>query len=330
MQIGYAAMLEQFDPADAIAFAAAAERAGFHGTMATDHFQPWLPRHRASSHVWTVLGALGAQVGGDLGTGVTTPTYRTHPALVAQAAATLASLYPERAWLGLGSGDALNEHIVGEYWPEANERIDRMFEAVELIRRLFTASLAGRDIRHRGEYFRMEATRLWTMPPIAPPVYVATGGPLTARRAGRLADGLITSGAPSDRLAPLLSRFAEGARESGRDASTMPKIAQLHLSWAPTDEQAMANALAEWPMVGMRCRRGDIRSPYDFEQLARGVTSADMHAAMVISADPDLHRAELQRYADLGFDRVYLHNVGPDQAEWLEVFGRDVLPKVRS
>lgn len=329
MHIGYAAMLEQSAPADIVAHCVAAEANGFRGFMATDHFQPWLPRHRASSHVWTMLGAIGAHTTGDLGP-VTTPGFRTHPAVAAQAVATLATLYPGRVWMGAGSGDALNEHVTGEYWPEAPERIDRMFEAVDIVRKLFSASLSGRDIRHHGAHFRMEAARLWTMPDQAPPVYVATAGPVTARRAGRTADGLITNGAGVDRAAPLLARFAEGARDSGRRADALPKILQLQLSWAPTDEQAEAYALAEWPMAGLRMRRSDIRSPYDIEQLVRGVTPADMRAGMLISSDPDVHRAQLQRYADLGFSHIYLHNVGPNQREFLEVFGRDVLPKVRA
>lgn len=330
MHIGYAAMLERFEPAAVIANCVAAEAHGFRGVMATDSFQPWLPRHRASAHVWTMLGAIGAHTTGDLGPGVTTPGFRTHPAVVAQAAATLAALYPGRAWLGIGSGDAVNEHITGQYWPEPAERIDRMFEAADIIRKLFTASLAGRDVRHRGEHYRMESTRLWTMPDTAPKVFVGTAGPAAARRAGRTADGLITMGAAVDRLAPLLARFAEGAREAGRDPDRMPRVLQLHLSWAHTDGQALDNALAEWPIAGLRVRRGDVRSPYDFEQLVRGVTEDDMRAGLLISADPDVHRAQIQRYADLGFTHIYLHNVGSNQQEWLEVFGRDVLPKVNA
>lgn len=330
MHIGYAAMLEQFPPSDAVAFAAAAERHGFAGTMATDPFQPWLPRLGQAAHVWSVLGAIGAATTGDLGPGVTTPTFRTHPAVVAQASATLASLYPGRHWLGLGSGEAINEHVVGRYWPEAPERIDRMFEALELIKKLFAASIAGRDVRHAGPNFKMESTRLWTMPPVAPEIYVATAGPVTARRAGRVADGLITTSAPPERLEALLARFAEGARDAGRDARRMPRVLQLHLSWASSDEEAMRNALAEWPIAGMRFGRGDVRSPFELEQLARTVRPEDFAGRMVVSADPELHRAEIQRHLDLGFDRIYLHNVGRNQLEWLEVFGREVLPGLRA
>ncbi|HEY1104557.1 MAG TPA: TIGR03557 family F420-dependent LLM class oxidoreductase [Agromyces sp.] len=330
VHIGYAAMLEQFPPAEAVALAALAEQHGFTGVMATDHFQPWTPRLGQSSHVWSVLGALGERTRGDFGPGVTTPTFRTHPAVVAQASATLASMYPGRHWLGIGSGEALNEHVVGEYWPEAPDRINRMFEAVELIKKLFTASIAGRDVRHAGPSFKLETTRLWTMPPTAPEIYVATAGPVTARRAGRVADGLITTTGPMDRLEALLARFADGARDGGRDVRRMPKILQLHLSWAATDEDAMRNALAEWPIAGMRFGRSDIRSPFEFEQLARTVRAEDFEGRMVVSADPDRHRAEIQRYLDLGFDRIYLHNVGRNQADWLEVFGREVLPGLRA
>jgi len=328
--IGYAAMLERFPPAEAVALAALAESHGFTGVMATDHFQPWVPAQGESSFVWSVLAAIGERTTGDLGPGVTTPSFRMHPAVVAQASATLGALYPGRHWLGIGSGEALSEHIVGDYWPEAPERINRMFEAVDVIKRLFAGSLAGRDVRHSGQHFKLESTRLWTMPDAAPPIFVAASGPVTARRAGRTVDGFITTGAPTERLAPLLTRFEEGAREAGRNPTTMPKVLQLHLSWAPTDEEAMRNALREWPNGGMRFPRSDIRSPFEFEQLARTVRPEDFEGRMVVSADLDVHRADIQRHLDLGFDRIYLHNVGRNQAEFLEVFGRDVLPGLRA
>ncbi|NYJ21234.1 TIGR03557 family F420-dependent LLM class oxidoreductase [Glaciibacter psychrotolerans] len=328
VQIGYAAMLEQFAPADAVAHAAYAEQHGFSGVMASDHFQPWMPAQGQSSFVWSVLGALAERTTGDFGPGVTAPTFRYHPAMVAQASATLASMYPGRHWLGLGAGEALNEHISGAYWPEPHERINRMFEAIDIISKLFTASIAGRDVKHSGQYFTLESTRLWTMPPVAPEIYVATAGPVTAKRAGRVADGLITVGAPLEKIPLLLSKFEAGAREVGKDPAVMPRVVQLHLSWAETDEIAMANALREWPNGAMRFPKGDIRSPFEFEQIAKLVRPEDFDGRMVISADPDVHRAQIQRYVDLGFDRIYLHNVGRNQREWIDVFGRDVLPKL--
>jgi G6PDH family F420-dependent oxidoreductase len=328
LTIGYAAMLEQFHPRDAVELTVHAESRGFTGVMAADHFQPWVPRQGQSAFVWNVLAAIGERTTGNLGPGVTAPTFRWHPAMVAQASATLAAMYPGRHWLGIGSGEALNEHVVAPYWPEAPERINRMFEAIEIISKLFSASLAGKDVKHAGEFYKLESTRLWTMPEVPPPIFVATAGPVTARRAGRTADGLITVGAPVEKITGLFERFEAGAREAGKDPAVMPKVLQLHLSWAPTDEEALVNAMTEWPNGGMRFPKADIRSPFEFAQIARLVRPEDFEGRMVISADPDVHRAEIQRFADLGFDRIYLHNVGRNQREWIDVFAADVLPKL--
>src|SRR3954467_7619308 len=163
-KIGYAAMLEQFGPQEVVNYSVDAEQAGFSGVMAADHFQPWVPQQGNAAFVWNVMTAIGERTKGDVGPGVTCPSFRMHPAIVAQASATLAAMYPGRHWLGIGSGEALNEHILGQYWPETPERINRMFEAVELIAKLFQGSRAGRDVKHSGTHFRMESTRLWTMP----------------------------------------------------------------------------------------------------------------------------------------------------------------------
>jgi G6PDH family F420-dependent oxidoreductase len=328
LTIGYVAELEQFHPTEAVELSAYAEQHGFSGVMAADHFQPWVPAQGQSPFVWNVLTALGERTTGDMGPGVTAPTFRWHPAMVAQASATLAAMYPGRHWLGLGSGEALNEHITAQYWPEAPERINRMFEAIDIIKKLFTASLAGKDVKHSGQFYKLESTRLWTMPEQAPEILVATGGPVTAKRAGKVADGLITVGAPLEKISMLFGKFDEGVRESGRDPENMPRALQIHLSWAPTDDEALANALHEWPNGGMKFPKADIRSPHDFEQMAKLVRPEDFEGRMVISSDPDVHRAAIQKYVDLGFDRVYLHNVGRNQREWIEVFGRDVLPKL--
>jgi G6PDH family F420-dependent oxidoreductase len=255
---------------------------------------------------------------------VTCPSFRFHPAIVAQASATLAAMYPERHWLGLGSGEALNEHVVGGYWPEAAERLERMWEAIEVIQKLFS----GKDVKHRGQHFRMETCRLWTLPATPPPIFIATAGPVTAKRSGRLTDGIITPGAPTDKIAGLLARFDAGAQEAGREPGSQVKIVQLHLSWAETDEQALANAVAEWPNGGMKFPKQDIKSPFDFEQMAKLVRPEDFEGRMLISSDLDAHRADIQRYLDLGINRIYLHNVGRNQREWIEAFGRDVLPKL--
>jgi len=328
LQVGYAAMLEQFHPTEVVELCAAAEQAGFSGVMAADHFQPWVPQQGDAAFVWSVLAAVGERTSGDMGPGVTCPSFRFHPAIVAQAAATLEAMYPGRSWLGVGSGEALNEHVIAGYWPEAGERSLRMFEAIEVIRKLFDASLADKDVKHEGRFFKLESTRLWTMPDTPPPVLVATAGPVNAKKTGRFADGIITVGAPLEKIGGLFDRFAEGAREAGKDPDTMPKVLQLHLSWAQTDEEALGNAMTEWPNGGMKFPKADIRSPFDFEQMAKLVRPEDFVGRMVISADPDVHRQHIQRFVDLGFDRVYLHNVGRNQAEWIDVFAKDVLPQL--
>jgi coenzyme F420-dependent glucose-6-phosphate dehydrogenase len=317
-------MLEQFHPTEAVELSAYAESKGFSGVMAADHFQPWVPQQGQSAFVWNVLTAIGERTTGDMGPGVTAPTFRWHPAMVAQASATLAAMYPGRHWLGLGSGEALNEHITGQYWPEAPERITRMFEAIDIIKKLFT----GKDVKHSGQFYKLESTRLWTMPETPPEILVATAGPVTAKRAGRTVDGLITVGAPLEKISGLFAKFDEGAREAGKDPSAMPKVLQLHLSWAPTDEEALTNAMVEWPNGGMKFPKGDIRSPFELEQMAKLVRPEDFEGRMVISSDPDEHRAYIQRFVDLGFDRIYLHNVGRNQREWIDVFAEQVLPKL--
>jgi G6PDH family F420-dependent oxidoreductase len=320
-QIGYAAMSEQFHPTELVALCRTAEAAGFVGTMAADHFQPWVPAQGHAPFVWNLLTAVGAATTADLGPGVTCPSFKMHPAMVAQASATLAAMYPGRHWLGLGSGEALNEHVVGGYWPEAPERLRRMWEAVDIITKLFS----GKEVKHAGEFFTLEKTKLWTLDE-APPIYIATAGPVTAKRTGRQVDGIITPGATLEKVGGILDKFAEGAREAGKDPDTMPKILQLHLSWAPTHAEAVAHAMTEWPNGGMKFPKGDIRSPYDFEQMAKLVRPEDFDGRMLVSDDPDAHRAEIQRFIDAGFTHVYLHNVGRNQREWIDVFSREVLP----
>lgn len=323
-RVGYSAMLERFAPSDVVQLAVAAEAAGFDGVMADDHFQPWTPQQGQAGFVWNVMTAMAERTRGSVGVGATCPSFRWHPAVVAQAAATLEQLYQGRHWLGIGSGEAISEHVVGGYWPEAPQRIARMFEAVEIIQKLFT----GRDVRHDGRFFTLERTRLWTMPDAPPPVYIATSGPITARRAGASCDGMITVASTPDKVAALFGRFDEGARSAGKDPAALAKIVQVHLSWAPDPAEAAAQALREWPNGAMRFSKADIRSPYDVDQIARLVRVEDFEGRVTISENLDVHRKEIQRYLDAGATHVYLHDAGADQRTWIEVFGREVLPKL--
>jgi len=325
-RIGYAAMLEQFAPQELLGFCQAAETAGFDGIMAADHVQPWVPQQGNAAFVWSFMTAAAERTKGDVGPGVTCPSFRQHPAIIAQAAATMAAMYPDRFWLGLGSGEALNEHVVAGYWPEAPERIARMFESIEIIRKLFS----GKDVKHKGEFYRMETMRLWTMPATPPPIYVATAGPITAKKTGALCDGLITVGAPEEKIEMIFEKCREGCREAGNDPTKFQFILQLHLSWAETDDAALQNAMVEWPNGGMKFPKQDIRSPHDLAQMAKLVRPEDFAGRMLISSDLEAHRREIQRFLDMGFHKIYLHNVGRNQAEWAAAFGREVLPALHA
>jgi coenzyme F420-dependent glucose-6-phosphate dehydrogenase len=326
LQIGYAAMLEQFHPTELVELCEVAEANGFSGVMAADHFAPWVPQQGQAAFVWSFMTAAAERTKGDIGPGVTCPSFRQHPAVIAQAAATMEAMYPGRFWLGLGSGEALNEHVVAGYWPEARERIDRMFEAIHIIRKLFS----GDDVKHKGEFFKMETARLWTLPAKPPPIYVATAGPVTARKTGRFADGVITVGASEEKIERVLAACAQGRQDEDKDPEHFEHILQLHMSWAETDEEALRSAMVEWPNGGMKFPKQDIRSPFEFEQMAKLVRPEDFEGRMLISSDLEAHRREIQKYIDLGIHRIYLHNVGRNQKEWAEAFGREVLPGLRA
>src|SRR5918995_4349342 len=234
-KIGYACMLEQFHPTDLLDWAEQAESAGFTaGFQVSEHFHPWTPEQGQSAFAWSVMGALGERTSLPFGTAVTCPGFRYHPVVIAHAAATLGAMYPDRFWLGLGAGEALNEHIVGGKWPEVGVRSSMMFEAIEIINKLFT----GDVVRHKGVHFTLESAKLYTLPERPVPIYVATAGPLNAKRTGRLADGMITVGAADEKINMLWDKFREGASEAGKDPGGIRPQLQIHPPWAPTQEQA--------------------------------------------------------------------------------------------
>jgi coenzyme F420-dependent glucose-6-phosphate dehydrogenase len=323
--IGYAASFEQFAPSELLRYCQVAEQQGFSGVMASDHFHPWTPEQGQSGFVWSWLGALGATTNLTFGTGVTPPGPRYHPAIIAQAAATLAEMFPGRFWLGLGAGEALNEHITGEYWPDAPERLEKLGEGIEIIQQLFT----GKMVRYRGRHFKVEHAQLFTLPDRPPPIYVATSGPIQSERTGRTCDGIITVGASDQKIKMLMQRFEKGARDAGKDPATMPRLIQLHISWAETGDEATENAMRQWPNGGMDFPKGDIRHPEDFAAMAKLVRPEHFKNRVLISPDLDEHRAHLQRYLDLGFDEIYVHNVGRNQEAFLHAFGREVVPRLR-
>jgi coenzyme F420-dependent glucose-6-phosphate dehydrogenase len=323
--LGYAASMEQFAPSALLRLCRMAEERGFHAVMASDHFHPWVPSQGQSGFVWSFMGALGATTDLRFGPGVTPPGYRYHPAVIAQAAATLAEMFPGRFFLGLGAGEALNEHIAGEYWPEAPLRLERLMESIEIIKQLFT----GKKVKHRGPHFTLESARLYTRPERPPPIYVATSGPIMAHRTGKLTDGLITVGAPDEKLKLLLERYETGAREAGKDPTSMPKLLQVKVSYAPTMAAATEAAMRDWPNGAMAFPKADIRDPEDFEAMAKLVRPEHFRNRVFISPDPEAHVAHLQHSIDLGFSEIYVHNVGREQEPFLEVYGEQVIPRLR-
>ncbi len=326
--IGYAAMLEQFHPTDLLGWCAQAEGAGFDaGFMVSEHFHPWTPQQGQSAFAWSFMGALGTATSLKFGTAVTCPGFRYHPAVIAHAAATLGAMFPGRFWLGLGAGEALNEHVIGGEWPEIGIRSAMMFESIEIINKLFS----GNVVKHKGEHFTLESAKLYTRPDDEHrvPVYVATAGPINARKTGKFADGIVTVGAADEKIGMLWSKFEEGAREAGKDPSGAPKMLQIHVSWAPTDQAAIDQAVLEWPNGGMSFPKQDIKNPEDFAAMAKLVRPEHFTNRVLMTSDLAAHTAHIQHYVDMGFDEVHLHNVGRNQAEFIEVFGKEVLPALK-
>jgi coenzyme F420-dependent glucose-6-phosphate dehydrogenase len=326
-KFGYAAMLEQFEPTPLLDWCEAAERAGFDaGFQVSEHFNPWTPRQGQSAFAWAFMGALGQRTTLPFGPAVTCPGFRFHPVVIAHAAATLGAMYPGRFWLGLGAGEALNEHVVGGEWPDVGTRSAMLFESIEIIAKLFT----GAQVRHRSPFFTVDGARLYTRPTDPVPIYVATAGPLNAERTGRLADGMITVGAADEKIGMLFERYARGAEQAGKDPSRTRRILQVHVSWAPTDDEAMSNAMTEWPNGGMNFSKQDIRNPEDFAAMAKLVRPEHFLDRVLVSADPEVHVAHLRKFVAMGFDEIFVHNVGRNQAAFIETYGQQVLPALRS
>ncbi|MDQ3613663.1 MAG: TIGR03557 family F420-dependent LLM class oxidoreductase [Chloroflexota bacterium] len=321
---GYAASFEQFHPTDLLTYSKRAEQAGFGAVMASDHFHPWTPSQGQSAFVWSWMGALGVSTQMKFGTGVTPPGYRYHPAVLAQAGATLEAMFPGRFFLGLGAGEALNEHIVGEYWPEAPVRLERLMESIEIIQRLFE----GKVVKHRGKHFNVESARLYTLPDKAPPIYVATSGPIMAKRTGKHTDGIITVGAADEKLKMLMDRFEKGAKEAGKDPASMPRMLQVKVSVAETDDEAVEGAVRDWPNGGMNFPKADIRNPEDFEAMAKLVRPENFKNRVLMTSNLDEHVAYLQHFIDLGFGEIYVHNVNRNQEAFIEAYGKHVIPNL--
>jgi coenzyme F420-dependent glucose-6-phosphate dehydrogenase len=314
VEIGYALSSEEHPPRDLVRHAQAAEAAGFTFALISDHFHPWIDRQGHSPFVWSVIGAI-AQATSQLrlGTGVTCPMMRYHPAIVAQAAATSAALMPGRFFLGLGSGENLNEHIVGARWPSAPVRQRMLEEAIEIIRLLWQ----GGEQSHFGTYYTVDHARLYTLPAEPVPLYIAASGANAAELAGRAGDGLITT-SPDDTV---LKAFAT-------TGGSKPRFGQLTVCWAADESTARQTAHKWWPNAALEGELSqELPLPRHFEQASQTVRQEDIASAIVCGPDPEPHRAAIQEFVDAGVNNVYVHQVGQDQAGFVDFYQREILPK---
>ena len=308
--VGYHASHEQFAPEHLLALARRAEAAGFSAAMCSDHFHPWSTAQGHSGHAWSWLGAAMAVTSLPFGV-VNAPVGRYHPAVIAQAAATLERMFPGRFWMAVGSGEALNEAIAGGPWPPKAQRNARLREAVEVMRALW----AGEEVTHEGA-FTVQRARLYSLPEQAPKLYVAALSEDTARWGAAWADGLITVNMPGEATRRIAAAFAEAGGEG------KPMALQVKLSYDETDAAALAGAHAQWKTnVFDGVVSEALRTPEQYEAVAKFVRTGDVAKAVRVSADLARHRAWLQEDLAQGFDALYLHNVNTRQEAFVDAFG---------
>ncbi|MGH7314322.1 MAG: TIGR03557 family F420-dependent LLM class oxidoreductase [Candidatus Rokuibacteriota bacterium] len=317
-QIGYQLSCEEHRPNDLVRNAQKAEEHGFAFATISDHFHPWIDAQGQSPFVWSVIGGIArATERLGLGTWVTCPTTRLHPAVVAQAAATSAAMMPGRFFLGVGTGENLNEHIVGQGWPETEVRQARLEEAIAVIRLLWQ----GGNQSHHGRFFTVENARLYTLPEQAPPLLVAMGGPKSAEMAGRLGDGLIAT----DPEAELVRVFAAAG---GRGK---PRYGSVTVCWARDEKAARKTAHRIWPTAAMESSLSwELPLPQHFADAAKLVTEDAVAEAIVCGPDPEKYVTAIKKYVEAGFDHVAIHQVGPDQAGFFAFYAKELAPALMS
>jgi probable non-F420 flavinoid oxidoreductase len=318
-RIGFHASHEQFPPSELLRLVKAAELAGFDCAMSSDHFKPWGPDQGHSGFAWSWLGAALEATSMPFGV-ISAPGYRYHPAILAQSAATLSEMYPGRFWFALGSGQRLNEDMVGLPWPTKAERNERLRECAEIIRAL----LQGETVTHRGAVTVVDA-KLYSRPEKPPMLLGAAVTEQTAEFVGGWADGLLTVSAKPEQLRKVIDAFRRG----GGDGK--PLIVQVGLNWAETHEEAVAGAFGQWRynVLGGEVN-WELRAPEDFETATRHVTAEDMPESVLISSDLGQHAAWLAEYIELGVSELQLHQVGRNQQAFIDAFGTKVLPELSS
>jgi coenzyme F420-dependent glucose-6-phosphate dehydrogenase len=327
LRLGWKAGTEQYPPGELLDYALAAERAGFDSIDASDHFHPWSEQGQAC-FVWSWLGAVAAQTKRALlGTGVTCPILRYHPSTIAQAAATIAVMAPDRFFLGVGTGEALNEYAATGQWPEYETRREQMIESVQLMRALWS----GEPVTHHGEHYQTRKAQLFTRPPTPPPIYVSALVPASARLAGEIGDGLVTVGGNEpDLYREMISHFEAGARSAHKDPAAMPRMIELAVSYGSDEEQAIKSRKDYWAGTYVPALFTErIYTPALSAENGKVVGTDTLRQSTCLSADPAEHVRMAQGYIELGFDHLVFHSAGPDQRAFIEGYGRDVLPRLR-
>jgi G6PDH family F420-dependent oxidoreductase len=317
MKLGYTLSSEEFDAPTLVAQAEQAEQVGFDFASISDHFHPWVDAQGESPFVWGTLGAIAERTERiALMTGVTCPTTRVHPAIVAQAAATAAQLLPGRFSLGVGTGENLNEHVTGERWPAVVERQERLAEAIGVIRELWEGKLTS----HRGKHFTVENARIYSLPDELPPLLVAVAGESSVELAASAGDGLVGTAPVADSVKQFRAEGGEGK----------PTYGQLHVCWAEDEEAAKKLALEQWPNGAIGGSYFlELTLPAHFEEAAEVLDTDDVGENIVCGPDPERHRAAIQEYVDAGYDHVYVHQVGDEQEGFFDFYRREVLPSFR-
>ena len=315
-EFGYALSSEEHGPRELVDLARRAEETGFEFAMISDHFHPWTDSQGQSPFVWSVIGGIaGATERLRLGTGVTCPTIRIHPAIVAHAAATAALMMQGRFFLGLGAGENLNEHVVGEGWPAPDERLGMLEEAIEIIRLLWE----GGYQTHRGEFYDVEQARLYSLPEEPPPIAVAAAKPNAAELAGRAADAFVNV-APDDET---MKAFEESG---GRGK---PKYGQITMCWAENEEQGRKTAREIWPNAALG---GDLSYelplPLHFEQATEDVTEEEIGEAIPCGPDVERYVEDVRTYEQAGYTHIYFHQIGHDQDGFFRFFEQELKPKL--
>jgi len=316
VEFGYALSSEEHSPADLVRNAHAAEQAGFRFGLISDHIHPWVDAQGHSGFVWSVLGSI-AQATGEfrIGTGVTCPMIRIHPAIIAHAAATVACLMPGRFFLGVGTGENLNEHVLGAKWPAPDERLELLEEAVEVMRLLWQ----GDYQTHRGKHYTVENLRIFDLPDEPIEVAVAAMQPKGAELAGRIGDSLVNV-APKEKI---IEKFEESGGKG------KPKYGQITVCYAKSKDAAKKTAFEVWPNALVEGSASqELPLPSDFEQLVEGREPDELEDALTLGPDTDQYLEQIKEYDKAGYTHVYFHQIGPDQGAFLEFAQKELLPRV--